>query len=396
MLTLFNKQKRLILILILLVIFCPIGIDIYLPAFLAMEQSLAVNESQIKHTITVYMIAVGLVQLFAGPLADKYGRRPIALVGIALFFLGSVIALLSPTWQYIMFARILQGLGSCATFVLAFTIVRDHFGNQGSSQAITYLNGIVCFIPASAPILGAWLTIHFGWKSNFAFLSLFSLCSFYIVYNFFQESKSNTTFFTGHIYDLRRFLPMLKNPTFMFNACITMIAMTAILIFVTSSPGWLLKSLNLSIHDFTTYFTTNAIISIFASFVAPRFIGRMSRKCLTVGLFMMLLSALLLIFLDNINCAICFMGPMYLASVGFAFTMGSAAGKALERFPNQAGTASALIGVMQMSGASLLAFLIMKTPFSTPLQLAFALLLVLPFLGLICTKHKYKLHPSKS
>ena len=116
------NSKLSVFILILLVIFCPLGIDLYLPAFPAMQSGLAVSNAHIQQTVGIYMLTVGLGQLIAGPLADKYGRRPIALSGIFLFALGGLLAANTNDWCVIMAARALQGFGACATFVTAFAI----------------------------------------------------------------------------------------------------------------------------------------------------------------------------------------------------------------------------------------------------------------------------------
>lgn len=385
------NSKALIFILALLVIFCPLGIDLYLPAFVDMQTSLQVSENKIQQTVSIYMLAVGLGQLIAGPLADKYGRKPIALIGISLFAIGAVMASLVSTWSLMMVARVLQGLGACATFVSAFAIVRDSFGHKGSGQMITYLNGIVCFIPALAPILGAWLTIEFGWQSNFSFLSGFALVGLLLVILLYKETRPEDTHYSGHILDLRRFTPMLNNSTFVYNAMLTMLGMAAMLVFVISAPGWIMAKMGGSVSDFTFWFTGNAILSIAASFIAPHFIKRNSQKSLTFGLSIFCMSGAVLLLLPQTDVAH-FVLPMYLASIGFAFTIGAAAGKALSGFAKQAGTASALIGVLQMSGAGLLATMSQPLALEAPTQLAMHLLLALPFLVLLVTKYRHQLH----
>jgi DHA1 family bicyclomycin/chloramphenicol resistance-like MFS transporter len=389
-----QRSKSLISILALLVIFCPLGIDIYLPAFVAMQQGLNVSEGHIQQTISVYMLTVGLGQLIAGPLADKFGRKPIALAGILLFTLGAAMAVYSPNWEIVMIARALQGFGACATFVAAFAIVRDSFGHKGSGQMITYLNGIVCFIPALAPILGAWLTIEFGWRSNFTFLAGFAVCGLIFTHWLFRETKPKDTLYQGHILDLRRFIPMLTSTQFMFNASITMIAMAAMLVFVSTAPGWLMNELNGSVKTFTLWFTVNAIISIVACFIAPLFIKKNSQKALTIGLLLFVLGACLMLMCSNIAHPGAFMLPMYIASVGFAFVLGSAAGKALSGFPQQAGTASALIGLMQMCGAGLLVLFTQPLLLNAPTQLAMHLLFSVPFIIILLSKSKHLVHSS--
>ncbi|WP_440055221.1 multidrug effflux MFS transporter [Pseudoalteromonas sp. T1lg65] len=387
-----STPKTLIAVLALLVIFCPLGIDIYLPAFVDMQNSLGVSENLIQQTISIYMLAVGLGQLIAGPLADKYGRKPVALVGILLFACGALLASLATSWSSVMIARVFQGLGACATFVCAFAIVRDSFGHKGSGQMITYLNGIVCFIPALAPILGAWLTVTFDWHANFLFLFGFSAFGLLVFCVFYAETRPSDTHYNGHILDLRRFTPMLSDPTFIFNSLITLLGMAAMLVFVIASPGWIMAQLQGSVSDFTMWFTGNAVMSIIASFVAPHFIKKNSQKSLIFGLSLFTFAGLSLLLLPQTH-ALHFMLPMYLASTGFAFTLGAAAGKALSGFAKQAGTASALIGVMQMSGAGLLAGSTLTLNLIAPSQLALHLLLVTPFLFILLTsKRKHQLH----
>ncbi|MFY8300376.1 multidrug effflux MFS transporter [Pseudoalteromonas sp. SS15] len=374
------NSKLSVFILILLVIFCPLGIDLYLPAFPAMQQGLSVSNEQVQQTVGIYMLTVGLGQLIAGPLADRYGRRPIALVGISLFALGGLLAANTNDWCVIMTARALQGFGACATFVTAFAIVRDQFGHKGSGKMITYLNGIVCFIPALAPIFGAWLTVQFGWQSNFIFLVIFAVLGFILLFLLCPETRPKDTIYSGHILDLRRFQPMLSSSEFMFNACITMVAMSAMLVFVTTAPEWVMTQLNKGISEFTIWFTVNAIISIAASFIAPKYIQSAPKQSLIFGLALLTLGGLFMMVLSSVAEPVVFMLPMYIASIGFAFTLGSAAGKALGGFAQQAGTASALIGVMQMSGAAVLAVLTQQFGLSAPVQVGIHLTTCLLFL----------------
>ncbi|AZN32062.1 multidrug effflux MFS transporter [Pseudoalteromonas agarivorans] len=383
----------LLLILALLVIFCPMAIDIYLPAFPTIATQFNVTEQQVQQTVAIFMLTVGLGQLIAGPLADKFGRKPVAVVGVSLYAGSALLAYMAPSFAVLMFSRALQGLGACATFVVAFAIVRDKYGSERSGQMITYLNGIVCFIPALAPILGAWLTVQFGWRMNFMFLTLFALAGLVITLTLFRETRPADSHYQGHILDLRRFVPILKTPIFLFNSLLCMVAMSAILVYVTLAPGWIITHLGGTVADFTFWFTLNAVLSIVASFITPIYIKRNSQKALRVGVTVLVASGILMIALSHIESAIALMLPILIAALGFALSLGSAAGMALSRFPKQAGTASALIGAMQMSGASVLVFLTQYLGLSTPWLIAFHLLLLAPLWLILMSKKAHTLHP---
>lgn len=379
----------LLLILALLVIFCPMGIDIYLPAFPTIAEQFSASEKQVQQTVAIFMLTVGLGQLIAGPLADRFGRKPIALTGVALYGLAALGAYYTPSFLVLMFARAIQGLGACATFVVAFAIVRDKFGSERSGQIITYLNGIVCFIPALAPILGAWLTVQFGWQMNFLFLTGFALLGFIVTLFLFRETRPADSHYQGHILDLRRFLPIISTPLFLFNSLLCMVTMSAILVFVTLAPGWLITELGGSVADFTFWFSLNAVLSILASFIMPIYIKRQPKRALKIGLLVLVSAGLLMVLLSQFKTPLALMFPMFIAAFGFALTLGSAAGRALSLFPKQAGTASALLGAMQMSGASLLVFITQYLNLSTPELIGTHFLLLIPFSYLLFRYAKY-------
>ena len=384
-----KPNLTLLLILALLVIFCPMAIDIYLPAFPTIAEQFLVTEQQVQQTVAIFMLTVGLGQLIAGPLADRFGRKPVALVGISLYAGSALLAYYAPSFEVLLSARALQGLGACATFVVAFAIVRDKFGSERSGQIITYLNGIVCFIPALAPILGAWLTVKFGWEMNFLFLTGFALVGFIVTFFFFRETRPADSVYQGHILDLRRFIPIISTPLFLFNSLLCMVTMSVILVFVTLAPGWIITELGGSVANFTFWFSLNAVLSIIASFIMPLYIKRHPKRALKIGLLLLVGSGLLMLLFSQYKSALALMIPMFVAAFGFALTLGSAAGRALSLFPKQAGTASALLGAMQMSGASLLVFITQFLQLQTPILIGVHFLLLVPFSYLLFRKAQF-------
>ncbi|RJF34465.1 multidrug effflux MFS transporter [Pseudoalteromonas gelatinilytica] len=383
-----HKNLSLLFILGLLVIFSPLAIDIYLPAFPTIAEQFNASEKQIQQTVAIFMLTVGLGQLISGPLADKFGRKPVAITGVTVYGLAAFGAYLAPDFASLMMARALQGLGACATFVVAFAIVRDRFGSERSGQIITYLNGIVCFIPALAPILGAWLTVQFGWRMNFLFMAAFALIGLFITLLMYKETRPADSVYSGHILDLRRFMPIISTPLFLFHSLICLVTMSAILVFVTLAPGWLITELGGSVTDFTFWFTCNAVLSIVASFIMPLYIKRQPKRALKAGLLLLVIAGALMLAFSQQRTALAVMFPMFIAAFGFALTLGSSAGRALSLFPKQAGTASALIGLMQMSGASLLVFITQFLNLTTPVLIGVHFLMLIPFTYLLF-KHKH-------
>lgn len=375
-----STKRPLLITLALLVVFCPLAIDIYLPAFVLIATDFQVDQHALQQTVAVFMLCVGLGQLVAGPLADKLGRKPVAIGGAALYGVAAFAAYIAPSFTWLLFARAIQGFGACATFVVAFAIVRDVYGSKNSAKMLTYLNGVVCFIPALAPILGAWLSVEFGWRMNFLFMAGFALVGAIITALLFTESRPQDTEFSGSLLNFSRFIPILRTPSFVFNSLLAMFCMSAILAFVTAIPGWLIDNLGYSISTFTWWFTINGALSIAASFCAPLLIKRSLIFAIRLGVAIMLLCGVLLLAFAHNHSAAAIMLPMYLCALGYALCLGSSGAAALAPFAKQAGTASALLGLLQMSGAGIVVMLTQQLDLSAPYYLALHLLLLLPFL----------------
>lgn len=382
----------LILLLVLLVLFSPLAIDIYLPAIPQMAEQLGAEVTLMQGTITWFLFSMGLGQLLVGPLADRYGRKPIALGGVLLYGLSALGAGFAASLGELMLARVLQGLGACATSVAAFSVVRDSYGPKKSGQMISYLNGAICFIPALAPLLGGWLTAKAGWSANFWFMAGYAvIVGSWLLWRM-PETRPEETRSGGPLISWSRYSPVLRSPSFLFNATLCMLAMAVILAYVTAAPVQLMVRLGLDMSGFSYWFAANAALNILACFLAPRFIARVGpRRTLRIGLLVLLLSAISLSLSMHIAHPLAMMGPVFLSSIGFAMILGSAAGMALASFGHCAGTAAALLGLFQMSGSgALVGFIgaLMHDPLN---QLALHMWLLLPPLLVLMTRQGRRL-----
>ena len=382
----------LILLLVLLVLFSPLAIDIYLPAIPQMAEQLGAEVTLMQGTITWFLFSMGLGQLLVGPLADRYGRKPIALGGVLLYGLSALAAGFAVSLGELMLARVLQGFGACATSVAAFSVVRDSYGPKKSGQMISYLNGAICFIPALAPLLGGWLTAKAGWSANFWFMAGYAVVVGSWLLWRMPETRPDETSSSGPLISWSRYSPVLRSPSFLFNASLCMLAMAVILAYVTAAPVQLMVKLGLDMSGFSYWFTANAALNILACFLAPRFIARVGpRRTLRIGLLVITLSAIALTLVQHVEHPLAMMGPVFFSSIGFAMVLGAAAGMALAPFGHCAGTAAALLGLFQMSGSGALVGItgwLMPDPLN---QLALHMWLLLPPLLLLLTRQGRRL-----
>lgn len=388
-----HSGTRLVTLMVTLVLFSPLAIDIYLPALPAMAESFAVETTRVQDTVTWFMFSLGLGQLLAGPLADRFGRRPIALAGVAIYALSSTMAYLAQSLDFLLLARLLQGFGACSTSVAAFAAVRDSFGPERSGRMISYLNGAICFIPALAPILGSWLTHEFGWRSNFSFMAGFALVAGTLLTVYFRETRPADTKTDGTLISVERYMSVLREPVFLFHATLCMLAMAVILAYVTSAPVWLMMKLGQDMGQFTLWFGVNAALNILACMVAPKYMDKFgTRNTLNLGLLMLAGSGAVMLVLSSIYQAWAFMVPIFMSSFGFAFVLGSAAGKALAPFGDRAGTAAALLGLFQMSGAGMMVSLTQRLDLTPPMLLTLQMWLLIPGLLILWSKLGHRWH----
>ena len=372
-------NKQLLPLLILMVIFSPLAIDIFLPALPVMAEDFSVPMNQIQWSITIFILSMGFGQLISGPLADRYGRRPIAMGGILIYGLASIISVYSDSLTFFLLSRLVQGIGACAIVVAAFASVRDKYNAIESGVMYSYLNSAICCIPALAPLLGNVLTEHFGWRSNFEFMAGYAVIAGLILFFTLKETRPDHTIQHKKLISISNFMPVLKHPVFLFNAMVVMLAMAIIIAYVSSSPAWLMLKLGLDQQSFVYWFSLNAVINIVACFVAPRILVKWgARVTIGFGMVLLIIAGLLMLALLAWQTPVAFMLPIMISSLGFSLLMGACAGQALAPFGEKAGSASALLGFVQMSGSAVIVYLLQLLPLNEAEQLALLMLSIIP------------------
>ncbi|OMH25836.1 multidrug effflux MFS transporter [Motiliproteus sp. MSK22-1] len=379
-----NRSSFAILLLAtFLILFSPLGIDIYLPALPTLARVFEATSAEIQYTLSLFIFASGLGQLVAGPLADRYGRRPIALCSIVLFLLSSLAAAAAQDLFQLYISRTLQGLAACGTSVVSYTLIRDRFNGNDRATAYNYLNGSLCVAPAMAPFLGAVLADSFGWRWIFVALAAFSICVFGYIYARLPETRPDSTLKPESLFSLKHYGPLFSNSSFLYYGFACMAALASIICYVSFAPLVLIQELGLSQKDFGILFGANAVLIILANLFAPRIISRLGAFSTVISGCSILGGAGLIMLLSyylNQTTLLGYVIPVAIASIGFALILGAATSQALAPFPDQAGTASAALGCGQMVGAATISAMALETGWSGTLAVS----MVLAVLGGSC------------
>ena len=151
----------------------PLGINMYLPSMPGMARAFSVDFTTIQMTLSLYLAAMALGQLIIGPLSDRFGRRPVLLIGLTTFVAGSLICFLAQNVSFLIFGRVVRAMGGSAGITLSRAIVRDLFGRNQVASMIGYVTMGMAVAPMIAPTIGGVLDTYFGWRASFAFLIVF-------------------------------------------------------------------------------------------------------------------------------------------------------------------------------------------------------------------------------
>src|ERR1051325_10596662 len=172
----------LLVLLALLSAFTPLSIDMYLPALPTIVGDLRSTAGDIQLTLSAFMIAFGFGQIFYGPAGDRFGRRPVILVGIAVYVVTSIGCAFAAEAGHLVLLRFLQGLSACGGVVLARTMVRDLAEKDQAARAMSLMMACTSIAPMLAPLIGGQVLWFLGWRAIFWVLGLIGVFAFVAAY----------------------------------------------------------------------------------------------------------------------------------------------------------------------------------------------------------------------
>ncbi len=374
-------MQKFTLLLLSLVLLAPLGIDLYLPTLPQIAEGLDSPVSLIQITIPLFLLVMGVGQLVTGPLVDNYGRKPIALIGLALYLIGSAVAATATVWPVFFLARLIQGCAVCCSAVVAFSGVRDRLSGDAAARAYGFLNGALNIVPALAPLLGGILADHWGWRAPFWFLCGYAAILTLIVCFFLPETRPADTLRVKGL-PLAQYGAIAREPRFLAFAFANAGALGMVLTYVSLAPSVLMTEGGLSPLQFSFAFGANGFWIMLVSAFVNKTIRKAGRPfCLAMGFVTMLAGATLLVAGVTLLPAAwqthwaMYMIPVAISVAGLAFTVGPATSYALEPYQQQAGVAAALQGFIQMAGGAGASLIIVALPIAEKSALALMMLL---------------------
>ncbi|HEY1872255.1 MAG TPA: multidrug effflux MFS transporter [Chitinophagaceae bacterium] len=347
-----GKKFYLILILGLLSAIGPFSIDMYLPAFPDIAKGLHTSVAQVTLSLSSFFIGISFGQLLYGPLLERFGRKKPLYTGLCIYLLASIGCAMAVSVNALIMLRLLQALGGCVGMVAARAMVRDLFEVKENAKVFSMLMLVVAVSPIIAPTLGGYVTSLLGWRYVFLMLIIVDIVILTSAYFLLPESKkADPNFSLKPAPIIKNFSGIITNPQFYTYALTAAIAAAGLYAYIGGSPHVFMEIFKVNEKQYGWIFALIAMGLIGASqvnslllryYTSEQITGVASGCQTVIGIILVVLS-----FFGWIELfTTIFLIFIFLCCQGFIFPNASAL--SLAAFGHTAGSASALLGAIQM------------------------------------------------
>lgn len=326
--------------------------DMYLASFTDITESLGVTPTQVQLTLTAFLIGLGVGQLLLGPASDKYGRRPVMLLGLGIFALSSIALIFTPNIAYFVVLRLIQGLSGAVGGVLARAIAVDLSRGTTAVRALSLIATVIGLGPLLAPPIGGLVAVFFGWRGVLAVLAIFGVGVWLLALIAVPESLRPEDRTQGSVLGAYTSIwTILKNPVFALCTVSFSFGFTALMSYIAASPFVGQSVLGMGQLSYSLSFATSASAILLANLVNSRLAVFWSvQTMLRAGSVLLILAAgafLVMDFTDTLSIP-GFVATAFILTAGSGLTMSNANALGLaEATPSTRGAGAAVMGAGQ-------------------------------------------------
>jgi len=352
---------------------------IYVPSIPAIAGAFETSIARVQLTFVGYLLAFAASMLVLGPLSDRYGRRRTILCGLALSAISSVACAISPSIDFLIAARVVQGIGACAGLVVGRAITREVWGREAAARVIAGRAIAATLMQAFAPILGGYLQGWFGWRCNFVVIGLIASVAMALVTRYVPEGRAATAAPSRTGGMLASYRTLIGTRRFLSYAFTAAGSHSGFHIFAAGAPAVLIVGFGIPPEDYGFYASLPPMGFLVGSFLSNRLTRRLGIDGLiTIGCTVLIPAASIMVTLALLGVASPYavIGPMILICCGSGLITPNATAGSLVVNAGMVGTASGLGSFIQMTGAAGATALLSLGPSGSPLMLASIIALV--------------------
>jgi MFS transporter, DHA1 family, multidrug resistance protein len=340
-----------------------LAVDMSLPALPAITLAHGTTAARAQLTIGLYLLGYASGQLFYGPLSDRFGRRPMLLIGLSIYTLSGFLCAFAPSIETMVGLRLLQGFGGAVGVVVTRAAARDHFGGRELAQMMSSITAVQAFGPLAAPVIGGILATHYDWHVIFLVQGCFAAAMLASTWMGFAESIKQRDIHAirpGRL--VANYLTFFSNPRCIGFALVSASVFSGLFIVLSASPFVLIEVYGLSSQAYGFFFGGSVLGYMVGSFGNRRLLhqGVHSENLLRTGLFVLLGAALamLLFAAQRWGGVAGVMAPYVIYCLGISLVQSNAVAAAMEPVPHMAGTGASVMGAIQMASAATAGFIV--------------------------------------
>lgn len=369
-----QKQFTLILVLGMITAIGPFSIDMYLPAFGNMAEHLDTTVARVSLSLSSFFIGISVGQFIYGPLLDRFGRKKPLYIGLVIYLLTSAGCVFAQSVDMLIALRFIQALGSCAGLVASRAMVRDLFSVKDNAKVFSKLMLVIGVSPIIAPTLGGFVTTAFGWQAIFVILTVMALGIIIAVHYVLPETReADPGYSLKPPAIIKNFLAVLKEPQFYTYAFTGAVAAAGLYAYIAGSPTVFLEFYKVTENQYGLIFALVAGGLIIATQVNSFLLRKYSsEQIIPKALLVQCVTGIVLLAASLAGGVPLFativLLLVYLGCQGFIFPNSSALSMA--PFAKNAGSASALMGGVQMATGALTSALVSFFSNGTALPMA--------------------------
>jgi len=349
-------DRSIIAMLALLSAFPPLSIDLYLPALPQVADMLHASQTMVNLSLSLFMIFFSFGILVWGPISEKYGRKPILLIGLVLYVLGSCGCALSSSVTLLILSRIVQAFGGGSTGAVATAMVKDIYTGRKRESVLAVVMAMVVVAPVVAPVVGAIILEYVSWNAIFWVLAGVGLLSFLL--SLLLEETLEERYTGSLIHSLGRLAVVLKNPGFSAMLGIFSLVPLPLMAFIAASSFVYIQGFGMTEEIYSYFFGFNALGVLVGPLFYMQLSQRISQGNIIAACFGVLVISGIVLSVEGSSSPILFALTMLTATVVLSLMRPPTTNLLLCQQEGDTGSAASLINFMGMFMGSIGMFLI--------------------------------------
>jgi len=329
----------------------PMAMQLFVPSLPFMANDLAAPIDVAQLALSLSMAVIALANLVYGPLSDRFGRRPVLLVGLVLFLVGTAVAALAQSVEMLILGRIVQAGGSASGLVLSRAMVRDVYGAERAASMIAYLTVAMLVAPYFALIIGGALTDNVGWRSALWFAFVVGAIVLVLAYRTLSETHFGERVGVAPVVLARNYRRLFSSVEFTGYVLHTAFAAGSFFAFMAGAPYLMVDVLGRPAIEFSLWFALLTFTFMAANYIAGKVSSRIGLdRMVMIGSVLSLAGGVLFLAMLGVFglTPLSLFLPNALVGIGQGISMPNAQAGAINVDPKLAGTASGLLAFATM------------------------------------------------